>query len=629
VASRDAMTRPVGVAATNRIAVAVRYLDLGVDILVGAALLGELLVVIASVVGRTVFDWPILWADEAGNLALSVIAFLGGAIAYRREQHVFVRTFVDMLPPRWHDVCYGAVDWLVCEIAVVALFHSLPLLDARWDETTPVLEMRATWLVLPLTGGMAVLAIYALVRLFERTATSAITSLAGVAAATIAVCGVHNLWLLSLPSDVAVWAAMVVVVLTVLLGLPVGFALILGTVLYLYSGGLVSLVALPQNMVDGVSRFVLLALPFFIFAGFVMEQGGISRRLVMFVAALVGRLRGGLLQVMVISMYLVSGISGSKSADVAAVGLVMRGMLKEEGYDPAEGAAVLAASAAMGETVPPSIGILVLGSITALSTGALFAAGLIPAAVIALCLMLLIYLRAGRMRVRSSPRVDALQLRGLAVRAIIPFSMPAMLFAGIFTGFATPTEVSAFAVAYGLLIAILLFREARLRDLARMISDASTVAGMVLFTLAAAQSFSWVLAAAQVPQRLAMLVASGHDSPVIFMGASIVMLVVLGMLLEGLPALLILAPLLVPLAPGLGIDPLHYGIVLLIAMGIGSFLPPLGIGFYIACAVARARMERASRIMVPYAVVLLLGLLVVAYVPEFTLFLPRVFGFVP
>jgi tripartite ATP-independent transporter DctM subunit len=394
----------------------------------------------------------------------------------------------------------------------------------------------------------------------------------------------------------------------------------LGTLLFLYLGGAVAMVALPQNMVDGTGRFVLLALPFFIFAGIIMERGGISRRLVTFVAALVGGLRGGLLQVMVVSMYVVSGISGSKAADVAAVGLVMRDMLEKEKYDIDQSAALLAASAAMGECIPPSLAMLVLGSVTSLSVAALFAAGLIPAAVIAICLMALIWFLTPR---RSSPHPAKSNVGRLAVAALIPFSMPVLLFAGILLGFATPTEVSAFAVAYGLLIAVLLYREMHHREFAQTVAEASTSSGMVLFTLAAAQAFSWVLSAAELPHRLAEVVTVWANGPALFLLVSIVALVVLGSLLEGLPAILILAPLLVPLAPQAGVDPLHYGIVLLVAMGIGAFLPPLGVGFYIACSVVRAHADRATRAMAPYFAVLIVGVLLVAYLPWFTMLLPR------
>ena len=595
-------------------------LDRTVDILVGGALLGELCVVIGNVLGRALFDAPFLWADEVSGLALSVIAFLGGGIAYRRDQHISVRTIVNALPAPARLACYAAVDWLVLAMAAVTGWQATQLLRIRWDETTPILGMSATWLAVPIAGSMAVLAVYAVDRLRQASPRSALLGGAGVAVLVLCVVGLRFALGPQVSATVNISLAVASVLLTTVLGLPIAFALILGTLQFLFVGGTVSLVALPQNMVDGTSRFVLLALPFFIFAGIVMERGGISRRLVAFVAALVGGLRGGLQQVMVVSVYIVSGISGSKAADVAAVGMVMRDMLNKEKYDIDDSAALLAASAAMGECIPPSLAMLVLGSVTSLSVAALFAAGLVPAAVIALCLMALIYVRAAR---RAPSTLTRRQLGRLALGAIVPLSMPVLLFAGILLGFATPTEVSAFAVAYGLGIALLVYRELGRGDFARMVAEASTISGMVLFTLAAAQSFSWTLSAAELPQRLAELVTSGVAGPAAFLLVSIVALIVLGSLLEGLPAILILAPLLVPLAPQAGVDPLHYGIVLLVAMGIGAFLPPLGVGFYIACAVVRADVDRATRAMVPYFLVLVLGTVVVAFVPWFTLAVPH------
>jgi tripartite ATP-independent transporter DctM subunit len=576
-------------------------LDRVVDVIVGVALVGELLVVIANVVGRVFMDTPLLWADEVSGFALSVIAFLGGAIAYRREQHVLVRTLVDLLPTRSRAASYALVDWLVLEIALITSYQSLALLAFRWDQVTPILGISATWIAVPLTASTLVLAAYAVARLLRQPRSAVVASAVLLVAATLLWVAFRHATDLPVSSN---W----------------NVTLMLGTILFLYLGGMVAMVALPQNMVDGTGRFVLLALPFFIFAGIVMERGGISRRLVAFVAALVGGLRGGLLQVMVVSMYIVSGISGSKAADVAAVGLVMRDMLEKEKYDVDDSAALLAASAAMGECVPPSLAMLVLGSVTSLSVAALFAAGLIPAAVIAVCLMLLIWLRTPR---RSPSGVSGPSMRRLAWGALLPFSMPVLLFAGILLGFATPTEVSAFAVAYGLFIAVFIYRETRRDDFARMVAEASTSSGMVLFTLAAAQSFSWVLSAAELPHRLAELVTVWATGASLFLVVSIVALIVLGSLLEGLPAILILAPLLLPLAPQAGVDPLHYGIVLLVAMGIGAFLPPLGVGFYIACSVVRAHADRATRAMAPYFLVLIVGVLVVAFVPWFTLLLPR------
>jgi len=379
-------------------------------------------------------------------------------------------------------------------------------------------------------------------------------------------------------------------------------------------------------MVDGTGNFVLLALPFFILAGLIMERGGISLRLVRFVHALVGHLRGGLLHVMVLSMYLVSGLSGSKTADVAAVGSVMRDMLRKERVDVAEGAAVLAASAAMGETVPPSIAMLVLGSITTLSMAALFVGGLIPAAVVALCLMVLIWLRARRSGAPVSGRAPFRTVAASGVAAILPLLMPVILFAGILFGVATPTEVSSFAVVYGLILSFLVYRELDLAGFMRTVLDSATLAGMVLFILGAASGFSWTLTVAYLPQRLVDLLQGINNNTALFLVGSIALLIVVGSVLEGLPALIVLAPLLLPIAGQIGLSELHYGIVLLIAMGIGAFLPPAGVGFYVACAIMRTGIEGASRAMVPYLIVLIIALLIVAFVPWFTVALPNAFN---
>ena len=201
--------------------------------------------------------------------------------------------------------------------------------------------------------------------------------------------------------------------------------------------------------------------------------------------------------------------------------------------------------------------------------------------------------------------------------------LPVMLFAGILLGVATPTEVSTFAVVYGLLLAGLVYRELDVAAFIRTVLDSATLAGMVLFILAAASGFSWALTIAYLPQRLVDLLHGIHDDTALFLIASIVLLIVVGSVLEGLPALIILAPLLLPIAGGLGLSQLHYGIVLLIAMGIGAFLPPAGVGFYVACAIIGTDIETASSAMLPYLVVLVIALLIVAFVPWFTVFLPR------
>ena len=604
----------------------IKLIDRVAETILVAALVGEILIVIVNVLGRSFGQTGFLWTPEISQIALSTMTFIGGVVAYRRAQHAPVRAVLNLLPERGARFCHTLANLLIFAGALLAAITSWWLLEAGWAEATPILGMPVSTIALPLTIGMILLAIFAFVRLFEEAPWLALKTGIGVALVLGVAYATQSFWQPLFAGDAAVFTVLILFAVGVFAGIPVGFALLLAAATYLWIGNAGPMVTLTQNMINGTSNYVLLAVPFFILAGLIMERGGISLRLVRFVHALVGHFRGGLLQVVVVSMYLVSGLSGSKAADVAAVGSVMRDMLDRQNYSRGEGAAVLAASAAMGETVPPSIAMLILGSITSLSIAALFSGGLIPAAVIGICLMILIYFRARWANTPTTPRasLQTMGQRGLA--AIPALVMPVLLFGGIIYGIATPTEVSTFAVVYGLFLAVLIYKELSLRELLRTLIDSATLSGMVLFILATASAFSWMLTVARLPQRLVELLHSFNDSTAIFMVGSIILLILTGSLLEGLPALNVLAPLLLPIAGQIGINQLHYGIVLVIAMGIGAFMPPAGVGFYVCCAIQRTRIEEASRAMLPYLGVLVAGLLIVAFVPWFTLLLPRAVG---
>jgi tripartite ATP-independent transporter DctM subunit len=605
---------------------ALRYVDLAAESLIVAALLGELVLVLANVLARIYFHRSFLWTDEVARLALSMLAFIGGAVAYRRRDHAFVRVILSRLPIRAERGCLALADVVVLFVAGITGFVSIEFLASSWGELTPIFQLPAALIALPLPIGMALLMLYAGVNLRRDHGAMAL-GVGFVFAAVITVAAfTRDIWLPLLGDDAAIIAALSLFFVAILAGVPVGFVLLLSTATYLWGTGTASLVVLPQTMVNGTGNFILLAVPFFILAGLVMERGGISIRLVRFIHALVGHMRGGLLQVTVASMYVVSGLSGSKPADVAAVGTVMRDELGER-HGAAEGAAVLAASAVMGETVPPSIAMLIVGSITNVSVGAMFIGGLIPAAVMALCLMALIYVRARAGGAPRLPRAGAGVVARAGLGAVLPLLMPGTLLAGILLGVATPTEIAAIAVVYGILLSSLVYREMDLRAFIRIALDTAALTGVLLFIFAAASSFSWTLTVAYLPQRLVVLLQSVGDSQAIFMVCSILLLILVGVLLEGLPSLNVLAPLLIPIAGKLGLSELHYALVLIIAMGIGGFMPFAGVGFYVCCAVMRCNIETASRAMFPYLIVLLAGLLVVAFVPWFTLFLPHYFGF--
>lgn len=590
-----------------------------------AALLGELGAVTVNVVAR-VLGVSMMWTDEVANLALSVLAFIGGAAAYRVGHHTAIQFLVGRLRPAARAFVAALMELLVVYVVVLVALSSTEVFKTEWHQLTLVLGISAAWIAAPLVISMGLIALFAVERLLGhglRAVLPALLLLALVAgAATLAQDWIFT-WMVG---DVPLVLMLAGFLGCVLLGLPVAFALMASSLLYLWTSGAVPIVALAQNMSSSTSNFILLALPFFLLAGLVMERGGISLRFIRFAASLVGHLRGGLLQVEVVSMYLVSGVSGSKVADVAAVGSVLRETLRREGYKAEDSAAVLAASAAMAETIPPSVGMLVMGSVTTVSVGALFLAGLLPAAVIAVCLMVVIYLRAGRSGHEPPPRATREQILQHGIGAVLPMCMPLMLVIGIRFGIATPTEVSAFAVLFGLALSGLIYRELGWRSFIRAATDCALMAGMVLFILAAASAFSWTLTVANLPQRLAALLAIAHGNRFLFLAGSIILIIGMGCLLEGLPALLIMAPLLLPVAEKIGINPVHYAIVLLLAMGTGAFLPPIGVGFLVTCSIADTSVAAAGRAMRPFLLALVGGILLVAFVPWFTLVLPSIMG---
>jgi tripartite ATP-independent transporter DctM subunit len=470
---------------------------------------------------------------------------------------------------------------------------------------------------------MALMALTALQRLWHRPAASAVPAAIVVALLLTALIVARHLWGPWGVDAPVLWMTLIAFVLLLLIGVPIGFVLAMTAMLFLYTAGQAPIRSVPQTMYGGILAYVLLSIPFFVYAGFIMTEGGLSRRLAEWVIAMVGRLPGGLLQVIVVAMYVVSGISGSKVADVAAVGSSMKGMLRKGGYDMGEAGAVLAASAIMGETVPPSFPMLVLGSITTLSVGALFMAGLLPAAFMAVCLMVLIHVRARKYRMPAGIAVPAREAARATLAAMPSFLVPVFLVGGIMAGVATPTEISSVAVVYALVLAVVFYREMGARSFWNTVVQTVTTSGMILFIISAAFAFSWSLSVVNLPDRIGAALLALGGSTWLFLLGTVITLIITGAVLEGLPALLIFGPMLMPIAVKLGIDPLQYGIVLIIAMGFGTFSPPVGIGIYVTCGMVETSMERITRKLGPYLVVLFAGILAVTFVPWFSLVVPR------
>ena len=600
-----------------------RNVILLLDVLLAIALLSQLGIMFLNVVTRYIFDYQFIWGQEISMITLTMIAFVGGAVAYARNRHMAVEVVTQRFPEGWQRFLAAVVDWLILFLAVMIGWLSLPLVHSRLEMLSPIIGMPEAWFMMPLPIGMALMAIIALQKLWARPWGSVVgagITIGVLLAALIIIRNIAGPWGVH---PLVLWCTLGVFVVLLTIGVPIGFVLAMTGMLFLYVVGQAPIKAVPQTMYGGILGYVLLTIPFFVYAGFIMTEGGLSRRLAECIIALVGRLPGGLLQVIVVAMYIVSGISGSKVADVAAVGSSMKGMLRKGGYDMGEAAAVLAASAIMGETVPPSFPMLVLGSITTLSVGALFMAGLVPAAFMAVWMMVLIHVRARRLGMPAGIRVAPREAVRASLVAIPSLIVPVFLIGGIMAGIATPTEISSVAVVYALVLAVVFYGEMRDRSFWNTVVQTCTTSGMILFIISAAFAFSWSLSVVNLPDKIAQTLLALGGSTWVFLLGTVITLVVTGALLEGLPALLIFAPMLMPIAVKLGIHPLQYGIVLIIAMGFGTFSPPIGIGIYVTCGITETSMEEISRRLVPYLIVLFFGMLAVTFVPWFSLVVPR------
>ncbi|MGX9965521.1 TRAP transporter large permease [Roseomonas sp. F4] len=409
----------------------------------------------------------------------------------------------------------------------------------------------------------------------------------------------------------------------VALSVPIAFALGAAAAIGLWLMDGVPLDIVASRTFGAIDSFTFLAIPFFILAGELMETGGISRRLITLANALVGHVKGGLANVTVVAMVLFSGVSGSTSADAAAVGSVMLPSMKEKGWGPARAGAVVAASAGMGILVPPCLTMVVYGSVTNTSIAALFAAGLLPAAVMAAALML--HIRLEGAGPPPEPRQGA-ALRWRALRgALLALGLPVIIFGGILGGAFTPTEAAVVAVAYAVL-AGMLHRELSFQFFWAAVVRSGIATGAVMLMIAGANILAWLLTVEQVPQVLAGVIAEIGGGRIGFLVFSLVVFLLLFALLDGVPGMLMIIPVFVPIARELGIDPLHYGLVMTTVMGIALFLPPLGVGLYIVLGLSGASLPALSRALAPYLLTMSAVALLVALWPDLVLVVPRLMG---
>jgi len=600
--------------------------DRGLEWAVAILMVAQAAVVGLQVVARHVVRQPYPWTEEIARLLLVWLMCVGGIAALRDGQHPRVTALVRLFSAP-HRV---AIDR---GIRLVLLAFLLWLVGPAWRLTVASAGERLAAsglsgatisLILPLSlvlmAGVLVQDIIrdGLAAWREPSALRWSLGAAGLALASVFV---------PLLLDVEPLAVLISgFLVTAALGVPLAFTLALTSLTYLLGIGGVDLIILPIKILGGVDSFVLLAIPLFILAGVLMESGGISERIVDLAMAIVGRVRGGLAMVVVVAEILFSGISGSTAADVSAISSLLVPSMKRSGYSAAESVSVVAAASAMGILVPPCLTMVVLGSLVNLSIVTLFLAGFLPAFVLAAVLLGLIAIRARRQQWPVSPRATPADVWRAVRRAAVPTGLPVMLFGGIFSGLTTVTEAALLAVVYAF-VAGAAMGGIKTRELRSQLAGSGVVTATTLWVLAAASAFAWILVREWVPQLLGEWIAGIGAGKAGLMAMTVVLFVVIGALLEGLPALLIFGPILFPISRTVGIDPVHYGVVIIAAMGIAFFLPPVGVGLSIAAGIARVDIDDVTRSYWPYLIALLIGLALIAAFPSVTLVLPRLWGY--
>lgn len=583
-------------------------------------------VVLYGVVTRYGLQAQPFWTEELARLLMIWLTFIGGAHAFVKGSHIRVDVLQRRLPERHRELLDTFTLFISFIFLALIASYSLSLAHERADILTPALQISSAVFILPLTVGAGIMCLVCLLRLAQRPGRVLLWT--GAAAALCV-----GAFLVARPALAEISSGggtlpylLVGFIVLLALGTPVAFCLGLTAVSFLMAEGTLPMAIVPQRMEAGVDSFVLLAVPLFLFAGALMETGGISRRLVEFAIALVGHARGGLGMVVVLTTYLFSGISGSTTADVAAVGSVLIPAMRKAGYSKEEAVSIVSASAAMGILVPPSVHMVVLGTLVGVSVSALFIGGFVPAAILALVLLAVVYVKARRAGWPTMPRSSRSQLGRAALGAIVPMLTPAIIFGGIFSGLATITESAVLALTYAFVVSVVVYRELTPRALRGVLADSASSSGMALWLVAGATVFGWVMTTNHVPELVGEAMRNVSTAPAFFLIVTILVYVIFSGLLEGLPSLLIFAPILFPVAISLGIDPVHYGLISIAALGIGFFLPPVGLGLFIACGIAQADVIAVTRVFWVYLVILIIALAVISLFPDLSLFLPRLFG---
>ena len=586
-----------------------------------AALLviAEIVVLFSGVSARYLFQRPLIWSDELAGILFLWLAMLGAVVAFQRGEHMRMTAIVGMVRPRTR--AFFEVLAVAAPLAFLALVLH-PAYEFASDEmfvTTPALDISNLWRAAALPVGLGLMLVIA----FLRLASFGDWRLTGGAVALVLV-GSAILYVLS-PALIPLGNLnlliffVVLVAILVFAAVPIAFAFGLATFAYITLTTSTPATVVIGRMDEGMSHLILLSVPLFVFLGLLIEMTGMARAMVGFLASLLGHVRGGLQYVLIGAMYLVSGISGAKAADMAAVAPVLFPEMRERGAKPGDLVALLSATGAQTETIPPSLVLITIGSVTGVSIAALFTGGLLPGLVLAVMLCAVVWRRYRNEDLSHVKRANMGQIGTAFIVALPAIALPFVIRAAVVGGVATATEVSTIGIVYSALAGLLIYRKFDWKRLYPMLTETASLSGAILLIIGAATGMAWALTQSGFSASLATFMTGLPGGVPMFLAVTIVAFIVLGSVLEGIPAIVLFGPLLFPIAKQVGVHEVHYAMVVILAMGIGLFAPPFGVGYYAACAISRIHPDEGIRPMVGYMLALLVGTVIIAAVPWFSI----------
>ncbi|MBB3396166.1 TRAP transporter large permease subunit [Rhizobium sp. BK060] len=586
----------------------------------GILVIVELIVLGAAVIFRYVLDMPLTWSDELAELVIVWQAMLGAVIAFHRRQHLGLSSILGRLEStKTQQNLEMFSSLIVCIVCLPLAYFSLMHVIGDADLMSPSLGISPSWTSGALTVGLTLIGLLSLWRLASST-TDIKTLVCAVALVVVLVAAYF--FGRGAFVNLGNWNLLIFFIgvggTSMVLGVPIAFAFGLAAMAYVGLATFAPMSIVVTRMETGMAHVLYLAVPLFVVLGSLITSTGMARRLVEFLASLLGHVKAGLQYVLIGAMVLVSGISGAKAADIAAIAPVLLPEMKKRGEDEGELVSLLAASSAMSETIPPSLLLIMIGALTGVSIGALFTAGWVPSLLLALMLCALARWRSRGSDTSHNKKFDWRLCVKTGIAAIPVLVLPFLIRIVVVEGIATATEVATVGIAYILIASLIIQRTLNLRAVYHAMKEAAVLTGTIFIILAMANAMGWAFIQSGFGNTIQAFANALPGGAATFMLVSVVIFFVLGSVLEGVPALVILGPLLFPVAKNLGISDVQYAIVAVLSCGLGLFTPPFGVGFYMTCAISQVSPATAMKAIAPYLFVILIGVVIVALVPWFS-----------